>query len=205
MLPPPYPPDDLIDRSRWAGKRRRSLNLAMFPSSRLFPLVMRSCVFAGLAEWHGHTVCSHCESVPSKYLNGMMSSRYLKHGQHTISPVSFSPLQPRHTVSVRALSSSSSSSSIDVRLFPIIRQRASSLGGPPVGTRFISMCCALRRAGLGAILSLILFELTARAVRVFEYPAICATSARRREQRLSKSERKMRRVVCFETRSTGRL
>ena len=92
------------------------------PSSRLFPLVMRSCVLAGLAEWHGHTVCSHCESVPSKYLNGTMSSRYLKHGQHTISPVSFSPLQPRHTVSVRALSSSSSSSSIRVRLFPIIRQ-----------------------------------------------------------------------------------
>ena len=81
---------------------------------------------------------------------------------------------------------------------------ASSLGGPPVGMRFISMCCALRRAALGAILSLILCELTARAVRVFEYPAIVAT-ARRREQRLSKSERKMRRVVCFETRSVGRL
>ena len=33
---------------------------------------------------------------------------------------------------------------------------ASSLGGPPVGMRFISMCCALRRAALGAILSLLL-------------------------------------------------
>ena len=81
---------------------------------------------------------------------------------------------------------------------------ASSFGGPPVGMRFISLCCTLRRAALGAILSLILCELTARAVRVFEYPAIVAT-ARRREQRLSKSERKMRRVVCFETRSAGRL
>jgi hypothetical protein len=29
-------------------------------------------------------------------------------------------------------------------------------GGPPVSMRFISMCCALRRAALGAILSLLL-------------------------------------------------
>jgi hypothetical protein len=165
---------------------------------------MRPCVLAGLAEWHGHTVCSHSESVPSKYLNGTMSSRYLKHGQHTISPVPFSPLQPRHTVSVRALASSWSSSSIRVSFIPDNSTGASSFGGPPVGMRFISMCCALRRAALGAILSLILCELTARAVRVFEYPAIVAT-ARRREQRLSKSERKMRRVVCFETRRAGRL
>ena len=103
---------------------------------------MRSCVLAGLAEWHGHTVCSHCESVPSKYLNGTMSSRYLKHGQHTISPVSFSPLQPRHTVSVRALSSSSSSSSIRVSFIPDNPTGASSFGGPPVGMTFIS-CVAL--------------------------------------------------------------
>jgi hypothetical protein len=75
-------------------------------------------VLASLAEWHGHTVCSHSESVPSKYLNGTMSSRYLKHGQQTISPVPFSPLQPRHTVSVRALSSSSLSSSIRVSFIP---------------------------------------------------------------------------------------
>ena len=75
-------------------------------------------MLAGLAKWHGHTVCSHCESVPSKYLNGTMSSRYLKHGQQTISPVPFSPLQPRQTVSVRALSSSWSSSSIRVSFIP---------------------------------------------------------------------------------------
>ena len=117
---------------------------------------MRSCVLASLAEWHGHTVCSHSESVPSKYLNGTMSSRYLKHGQQTISSVPFSPLQPRHTVSVRALASSWSSSSIRVSFIPDNSTGASSFGGPPVGMRFISMCCALRRAALGAILSLIL-------------------------------------------------
>jgi hypothetical protein len=113
VLPPPHPPDDFIDRSGSAGKRNvfragAVWNLALTSSARLFPLVMRSCVLAGLAKWHGHTVCNHSESVPSKYLNGTMSSRYLKHGQHTISPVSFSPLQPRHTVSVRAITSSSS-------------------------------------------------------------------------------------------------
>ena len=97
-------------------------HLAMSAKPRLFPLVVRSRVLAGLAEWHGHTLCSHCENVPSKYLNGTMSSRCLKHDQHTVIPVPFCPPQPRHTVSVRALSSSSSSSSIRVRWFPIIRQ-----------------------------------------------------------------------------------
>ena len=60
MLPPPHPPDDFIHRSRSAGKRNvfrpgAVWNLAMPPSSRLFPLVVRSCMVAGLAEWHGHT------------------------------------------------------------------------------------------------------------------------------------------------------
>jgi hypothetical protein len=127
MLPPPHPPDDVIQRSGSAGQRDvfragTVWHLAMSAPPRLFPSVMRSCVFAGLAERHCHTVCSHCENVPSKYLNGTMSSRCLKHGQQTISPVSFSPPQPRHSVSVRALSSSSSSSPIRVRCFRIIRQ-----------------------------------------------------------------------------------
>ena len=65
--------------------------------------------------------------------------------------------------------------------FPIIRQGPYS-GGPPAGMNSISMCCALRRAALGAIVSLILCELTARAVRVFVYPAFTRLTARRREQ-----------------------
>jgi hypothetical protein len=72
--------------------------------------------------------------------------------------VPFSPPQPRHTVSVRALSSSSSGSSIRVSFIPDNSTGASFLGSLPVGMKSISMCCALRRAALGAILSLILFR-----------------------------------------------
>ena len=127
LFPPPHQPDDFVHRSGSAGKRDvfragTLWYLAMPAKPRLFPLVVRSRVLAGLAEWHGHTLCSHCENVPSKYLNGTMSSRCLKHDQHTVIPVPFCPPQPRHTVSVRALSSSSSSSSIRVRCFLIMRQ-----------------------------------------------------------------------------------
>ena len=118
--------------------------------------------------------------VPSKYLNGTMSSRCLKHGQHTVIPVPFCPPQPRHTVSVRALSSSSSSSSI--RFVFSDNPTGAILGGPPAGMN-LSLCVALSaRAALGAIVSLILCELTARAVRVFVYPAFTRLTARRREQ-----------------------
>ena len=115
LFPPPHPPDDFVHRSGSAGKRDvfragTVWHLAMSAKPRPFPLVMRSRVVAGLAEWHGHTVWSHCGNVPSKYLNGTISSRCLKHGQQTVIPVSFSAPQPRHTVSVRALSSSASSS-----------------------------------------------------------------------------------------------
>jgi len=60
-----------------------------------------------------------------------------------LSPVSFSPLQPRHTVSVRALSSSSSSSSIRVSFIPDNSTGASFLGGLPVGMKLGSLCVAL--------------------------------------------------------------
>ena len=74
LFPPPHPPDDFIHRSGSASKRNvfragAVWHLAMSPLPRLFPLVMRSCVLAGLAEWHGHTICEPFrERIPSKYL-----------------------------------------------------------------------------------------------------------------------------------------
>ena len=64
LFPPPHPRDDFIHRSGSAGKRNvfcagavRHLAVSTSPWSRLFPLVVRSRVLAGFAEWHGHT-CS---------------------------------------------------------------------------------------------------------------------------------------------------
>ena len=143
---------------------------------------MRSCVLAGLADWHGHTVCSPLRERSVKIFE-----------RHDV--IAVFEARPTHSQSGAFLPSAAAAHGFGSRsFFELVKfvhtcsfvsdnpTGASSLGGSPVGMRFISMCCALPRAALGAILSLILCELTARAVRVFVYPAFTRLTARRREQ-----------------------
>jgi hypothetical protein len=94
-------------------------------------------------------------------------------------------LQPRHTVSVRARTSSSSSCSIRFRLFPIIRQGVPRFA-IDLSVRF-ALCVALSVVPRWARFYPCFFENCPRArsgcssIQRFKRPA------RRREQRLSKN------------------
>jgi hypothetical protein len=79
--------------------------LAASAESGYFPVMMRAGVRAVFAEWHAHIIANHSVKVPSKYFSGTISSRYLKHGQQTTSPISFGSLQARQIVSVRTCAS----------------------------------------------------------------------------------------------------